>query len=169
MGTNHICTKCILKETTPGINFDKNGVCNYCNTHVPFEVQGEEKLIERLDAFRDKSKKYDCLLGISGGRDSTYTLWKFVKDYKMRVLAFNYDSPFTAEQARVNLQNALDILGVDCVRFEMPNDIHRRGTKKALKAWRHRPSSVMIPYVCSYCKTLWPWYFKIAKDRINNN
>jgi len=164
MQTQTICTKCVLPSITPGIEFDSTGVCNYCSTYQPMEVQGEEKFKETLDAFRGTGKRYDCLVGISGGRDSTYALWKLVNDYKMRVLAFHYILPWRSEQARVNMENALDILGVECVRFELPNDVHRRATVKALKAWAHRPSSVMIPIVCAHCKCLWPSYFQIARD-----
>jgi hypothetical protein len=128
------------------------------------EVQGEEKLKESLDAFRERGGKYDCLICISGGRDSTYTMWKLVNDYKMRVLAVNYMNPFTSEQARLNMQNTLNILGVGCVSWEFPNDIHRRSTIKALDAWSHRPSSIMIPIVCTHCKSLWPRFFQIARD-----
>jgi len=128
------------------------------------KVQGEEKLKETLDAFRGTGREYDCLVGISGGRDSTYTMWKLVNDYKMRVLAFNYKLPWAAEQARANMQNALDILGVDCASWEFPNDIQRKATTKALKAWVHHPSSIMIPIVCAHCKTWWPRAFQIARD-----
>lgn len=164
MESESMCTKCVLPSTTPGIEFDRNGVCNYCNTYEPMKVQGEEKLKETLDAFRGTGREYDCLVGISGGRDSTYALWKLVNDYKMRVLAYHYILPWRSEQARVNMENALNILGIDCISFELPNDVHRRGTVKALKAWGHRPSSVMIPIVCAHCKTLWPRFFQIARD-----
>jgi hypothetical protein len=91
-------------------------------------------------------------------------MWKFVNEYRMRVLAFHYILPWRSEQARVNMEDALDILGIDCIRFELPNDVHRRGTVRALKAWSHRPSSAMIPIVCAHCKTIWPSYFQIARD-----
>lgn len=164
MGSQSMCTKCVLPASTPGIEFDSSGVCNYCSTYVPMEVQGEEKLIESLDAFRGKGKEYDCLVCISGGRDSTYAMWKLVNDYKMRVLAVNYMNPFTSEQARVNMQNALNILRVDCISWGFPNDIHKKATRKALKAWSHRPSSMMIPIVCTHCKLWWPRFFQVARD-----
>ncbi|GAG21204.1 unnamed protein product, partial [marine sediment metagenome] len=164
MESQSMCTKCVLPSSTPGIEFDRNGICNYCDTHMPVKVQGEEKLKESLDAFRGAGEKYDCLVCISGGRDSTYTLWKLVSDYKMGVLAFNYMNPFSSEQARANMQNALNILGVDCVGWEFPNDVQRRATRKAPEAWSHRPSSTTIPIVCAHCKTWWPRAFQIARD-----
>ena len=158
------CAKCVLPSTTPGIEFDAEGVCNYCRTHEPMQVQGEDKLLQILDAYRGRGKKYDCLVGVSGGRDSTYTLWKLVHDYHMKVLAYSYELPFWSQQARQNLQGALETLGVDCVRFELPDDVHRRTTARTLKAWGHHPSSAMIPIVCAHCKCLWPHFFQIARD-----
>ncbi len=165
MESGSVCSRCVLPGSTPGIEFDKEGVCNYCRDYVPAEVQGEEKLREILDTYRGKGEKYDCIVGISGGRDSAYLLWKLVHDYDMRVLCTNYRNPFTSEQARQNMKNALEILGVECISWEFPNDIHRRATKKALKAWAHHPSSSMIPIVCAHCKFSWPPFFKIARER----
>jgi len=96
-------------------------------------VQGEEKLIQTLNQFRNKRRKYDCMVGLSGGRDSTYTLWKLVNDYKMRDLAIHYDNPFTSEQARKNMQRASEILGVDIIKWSFPEGDHVNATKKALK------------------------------------
>jgi hypothetical protein len=164
MGSQSVCTRCVLPGSTPGIEFDSSGICNYCNTYAPVKVLGEQKLRESLDAFRGTGREYDCLVLISGGRDSTYTLSKLVNDYEMRVLAANYMNPFASEQARANMRNALNILGTDCVSWEYPNDIHRKATRKALEAWAHRPSSIMIPIVCTYCKTYLPRFFQIAMD-----
>jgi len=164
MAPRSVCRKCVLPSTTPGIEFDQSGVCNYCNSYLPMQVEGEERLRKVIDAFRDPSAKYDCMVCVSGGRDSTYTLWRLANDYKMKVLAAHYLLPFTSEQARANIQSAVDVLGIDCVNFEYPNDVHRRATRKALKAWSHRPSSRMIPIVCAHCKTWWPMAFQIARE-----
>lgn len=164
MNTQQCCTKCVLPNTTPGITFDRDGVCNYCHTYEPMQVQGEARLLEVLDAFRDSGRKYDCLVGISGGRDSTYTLWKLVHDCGMRVLAYSYVLPWASKPALENIRRALDILDVECVFFELPKHVHRNGTIKALTAWAHHPSSSMIPIVCAHCKCLWPEYFRIARQ-----
>ena len=164
MTAKRICTECVLTEGTPGILFDENGVCNYCKTYKPMEVQGEEKLIELLNSFKAKGKSYDCMVGLSGGRDSTYTLWKLVNDYNMKVLVMNYKSPFASEQARKNIQRAVEILKVDMVDWEFPNDAHRKTTKKHLGIWAHNPSSIMIPFVCAICKSPVPYLTKIMRE-----
>lgn len=164
MGKNQICTRCILTNGTPGIQFDKNGVCNYCDSHVKMKVQGEEKLLEIIDQYKAQKRKYDCMVCLSGGRDSTFLMLKMVRDYGMKILAVNYKNPFTSEQARINIKRTVDLLGVDYVEWEHPNDIHRRATTITLKVWSHHPSSMLIPLVCAHCKITWPGFFKIAKE-----
>lgn len=159
-----MCSKCLLTEDTPGIVFDDNGVCNYCASHEKMIVQGEEKLTGILDRFRGRKGKFDCMIGLSGGRDSTYTLWKMVKDYKMRVLAIHYDNPFTSEQARRNMKRASEILGVEIIKWGFPEGAHVNATRKAIKVWSHHPSSIMIPVVCAHCKNWWPTIFRHARE-----
>lgn len=162
-----ICTQCLLTEDTPGIVFDAKGVCNYCSTYeTKLNVLGEDKLIDLLNIYKDKFKKdkYDCMVCISGGRDSTYTLYKLVKDYNMRVLCINYDNPFTSEQARINMQRAAEILKVDLIQWGYREGEQLNATKKALKVWSCHPSSLMIPVVCAHCKSLWPTFFRYARQ-----
>ena len=81
------CSKCVLPETTPNISFDKEDICNYCHSYEKFRYEGETKLLELLNSQKRAGSKYDCILGISGGRDSSYALLKLVRDYRMKVLA----------------------------------------------------------------------------------
>ena len=159
-----LCTRCILPDTTPYISFDDNGVCNYCRTYKPMNVKGEEALTRVLDMHSSPSKKYDCMVGISGGRDSTYTLWKLVHDYNKRVLAFNDRSYFTSEQAHENVKNAVRILNVDFINGKFPVEKQKKATQRAIKVWAHHPSSAMIPIICSECKCVLPRILQTARD-----
>lgn len=158
-----MCTRCLLTENTPGITFDESGVCNFCRTWTPIKLKSEDELIELLKCSQRKNGKYDCIVGLSGGRDSTYVLWKLVKDYRMKVLAVTYDNPFASRQAKENIRKSVELLGVDRVVWGFPNDAHRRATKKYLKIWGHHPSSALIPLVCAHCKTWWPSFFQVAR------
>lgn len=163
MSNNQICTECLLTNRTPKISFDERGVCNYCRTYLPMLVRPAEEFSKILDRFRSNDKKYDCIVGLSGGRDSTFVLWKLVNEFKMKVLAVNYDNPFSSKQAKQNIKRAVEILNVDCVTWGFPNNAHGKATKKSLKIWSHHPSSIMIPFVCAHCKTWWPGFFGIAR------
>jgi hypothetical protein len=118
-----ICTKCILPETFPGINFDENGVCNFCR-----DFKGEEQLREEKQAYYTKfleligqvrgRSDYDALLSYSGGKDSTYTLYVLKDVFKLRVLSVTFDNGFVSEQAFKNIRVVTENLGVDSIVFK---------------------------------------------------
>lgn len=157
------CSKCTLSEATPAIEFDEEGVCNYCKSHKKIEYQGEDGFKAILDKHRDKNQKYDCIAAVSGGRDSSYILLKLVKDYKMKVLAVNYANPFTDPQAKKNIENATRKLNVDLVTIEPKKDIHRKTYSSNFKTWCKRPHLGVLPLVCIACKLMWYEIIKTAK------
>jgi len=158
------CSKCVLPDNTPNIVFDQDGVCSYCHTYQKYQYKGEAGFLKALDSFRRPDSKYDCLVGLSGGRDSSYLLLKLVKDYGMKVLAVNYENPFTVPQAKVNIENAIQALGVDLVSFRDGDDRHRSICRDAVTAWFQRPSVALIPIVCIGCKPAWVGIYGIAKE-----
>lgn len=167
MTNKSTCTRCLLTEDTPGLIFGSGGICNYCTTYESkLRTLGEDSLIRLLNVHKEinRNNKYDCMVGLSGGRDSTYTLHKLVKDYGMRVLCVHYDNPFTSDQARINMQRAAEALKVKIVEWSFKEGEHLRATKRALKIWARRPASSLIPIVCAHCKNWWPTIFKLARQ-----
>ena len=88
------CKRCLLPETAPGADLDSSGVCQYCRTYKPADRQIFESLqkdreadLERCIADGRGQGEYDCLLCLSGGKDSVYLLYKLKKEYGLRVLA----------------------------------------------------------------------------------
>jgi N-acetyl sugar amidotransferase len=115
-----ICSRCVLDTTVPDIRFDDKGICNYCKMHdelekkYPLNELGEQnfkKLIEEIKA-KGKNKEYDCVVGVSGGRDSTYTLYTAVKQ-GLRPLAVHFDNGWNSEIAVNNIKKATTKLNVD--------------------------------------------------------
>jgi len=106
--------------------------------------------------------KYDCIVPVSGGRDSSYTLLKLVKDHHMKVLAVNYENPFTDPQAKANIENAIRVLGVDMFRFKLKNKLHERTFKNNIIAWFRKPTAGSVPMICIACKTIWWDLIRIA-------
>ncbi len=114
------CKRCIMNTTVPDIEFDETGVCNYCKKQDEMEKrfpQGKEGLTNFEKIFDDikargKGKEYDCIVGVSGGVDSTYTLYQTVK-MGLRPLAVLFDNGWCSEIAVSNIKNAIDKLGVD--------------------------------------------------------
>lgn len=156
------CSKCVLPDSTPGISFDKQGVCNFCQSASPVEYHGEQILRTLLGMTRGEGK-YDCIVNISGGRDSSLTILKAVKDYNLRVLALNYRNPLTHPVAQENIRKIQKKLKVDLVQFDLPGGMHLRGLRNNLSAWIRKPSPAMVPMMCVACKTIWSRILNIAR------
>jgi N-acetyl sugar amidotransferase len=114
------CTKCILDSSITEIRFNEEGVCNFCMIHddlerkYPLGNEGEARLNEIVNKIRKKgkNKNYDCIVGVSGGIDSTYTLYQTVKR-GLRPLAVHFDNGWNSEIAVQNIHNATKALNVD--------------------------------------------------------
>jgi len=117
---NQVCTYCVMDTTVPDIVFDKNGQCNLCLEHIhkidneasQYDEESLKKLKERIQK-SSKSKKYDCIIGVSGGVDSTYTAYIVKKVLKLNPLAVHFDNGWNSELAVENIKNCLDILDID--------------------------------------------------------
>ncbi|MDQ7797473.1 MAG: ATPase [Candidatus Edwardsbacteria bacterium] len=145
------------------VPLNESGVCRYCADHEKIVFKGEEQLSALFNKLKSKHGKYDCLVNISGGRDSAYTLLSLAKDFKLNVLAVNYANPFTDEQAKRNIERMVDILGVDFFQFHLSGNIHKRILKNNILAWFNNPSPAMVPAICIGCKIIWPEILNIAK------
>ena len=120
MENEKICSRCILDTTVPGIRFDERGMCNFCKMHDelekknPLNKQGEQRLNQLVNKIKSKgkNKEYDCVVGVSGGRDSTYTLYTAVK-LGLKPLAVHFDNGWNSEIAVNNIKKATNKLDVD--------------------------------------------------------
>lgn len=117
-----ICTRCIMDTSDPNIVFDVNGVCNHCHDYDRLMVQkvmsGKagaeylEKLAEKIK--RDgRNKPYDCLIGVSGGVDSTYVAYLVKEKMGLRPLAVHMDNGWDSELAVKNIEETLKRLEID--------------------------------------------------------
>ena len=116
------CTRCVLPETVSGITFDRQGVCSFCSNYVPEKYLGREALDEIVADAQNKSDSYDCVVPLSGGRDSSYVLYLARKLWNLRVLAVNYDNEFRTDPALVNMKAACESLDVDFVTIRSEKD-----------------------------------------------
>lgn len=112
-----ICTFCVMNTTALGIKFDENGQCNYCKD---FKKKAELKKNKNLDylisRIKKDSKKYDCIVGLSGGVDSSYTLVKVV-ELGLKPLAVHLDNGWNSELAQNNIENLVKSLNVDLYTY----------------------------------------------------
>lgn len=117
-----VCTNCVMDTTDSKITFDENGVCDHCNdffNNVKPSWHTDERGKSALDAIVTKIKKdgegrdFDCIMGMSGGADSSYLLHVMVKEYGLRPLVFHVDGGWNSEVAVHNINVMIDGLGLD--------------------------------------------------------
>lgn len=113
-----ICKICILDEKFPGILFNQEGICHFCEAYAGRAGLEEEKTIlrdqiERLFEGVKGKFEYDCLIAFSGGKDSTYILKMLSEKYGLNCLAITVDNGFISEKALKNCRRVTQELGVD--------------------------------------------------------
>tara|TARA_B100000787_G_scaffold167921_1_gene155647 strand:+ start:33 stop:1988 length:1956 start_codon:yes stop_codon:yes gene_type:complete len=141
------CSKCVLPETYPFIEFDKDRVCNYCNSYQKQKFLGEEKLERFLTIHRKKNNTPDCLIGLSGGRDSCYGLHVLKNKYKMNPIAFTYDWGLTTDISRLNASILCGKLGVEHIIRSADIEKKRKYIRQNIFAWLKDPHLGMLPIV----------------------
>ena len=124
MKNYQVCNCCVMDTSDPDIQFDSNGVCNYCSYYrilkkdrKIYDISNFDNLIFKIKK-RGKSHPYDCVAGISGGTDSSYMLHT-LKSLGLRVLAVHYDSGWNTEEAVYNVKVLTEKMGIDLYRFSV--------------------------------------------------
>jgi amino acid adenylation domain-containing protein len=117
-GIGH-CTACLLPSNYPGIQFDREGVCNYCReyrTYKPHALKYFKEMQDFPGLVRETKKAnpgpYDCILLFSGGKDSSYVLYRLV-DMGLKVLAFTFGNGYISDTAFNNIKRITSKLKVD--------------------------------------------------------
>lgn len=162
-----ICTRCIMDTTVPDIEFSEQGVCNCCREyeemakrHLRQDETGRRELellvadMKRKGANRD----YDCVIGVSGGVDSTYVAYLIKKRFDLRPLAVHLDNGWDAELAVSNVESVLKKLSIDLytqvLDWEQFKDLQVAFLKSSI-------SSAEIPTDHAISATL----FRVAADK----
>jgi N-acetyl sugar amidotransferase len=137
-----VCTQCVMDITDPEITFDEKGVCNHCQM---YEIRKESKQIkpelreEMLKKLvqdiknKGKGNEYDCIIGVSGGVDSTYVAY-LTKSLGLRPLAIHFDNGWNSELAVSNIEKTLKILGIDLFTYVIDWEMFRELQIAFLKA-----------------------------------
>lgn len=151
------CTYCVMDTTDPEIVFDENGQCNHCRAYLKrvngLIYQGEssdrelETIAETIKA-AGKNRPYDCIVGVSGGVDSSYTCY-LTKKLGLRPLAVHMDNGWNSEEAVKNIKTICNSLDVDYVSYvlnwEEFKDIQLAFLKASIVEMEI-PTDVAIPY-----------------------
>jgi len=139
------CSKCLLTETMPYIEFDDKGVCNYCHSYKKWERKPEDILIKELDKYRTEGPAPDTIVAFSGGRDSSYGLHLLCERYGMKPLTFSYDWGMVTDLARRNQARMCGSLGVEHIWISADIRQKRDNIRRNVSAWLKKPDLGLIP------------------------
>lgn len=161
-----VCKNCILDSNDdPGLHLDKNGVCNHCHYYyneakhyLKEGAEGERLLNETVAAIKQygSNRQYDCLIGLSGGVDSSYVAYK-AKELGLRALCVHFDNGWNSEQAVMNIHHIVNKLGFDLSTYVINWDEFKDLQLAYLKA-----SVIDIEVLTDHA--IYGTMFKIAKD-----
>ncbi len=139
------CSRCILPETMPFIEFDSQGVCNYCHSYKKVEVSEQDEITRLADTVRGKGDTPDCIAMFSGGRDSCYGLHFITKELGLHPLAYTYDWGMITDLGRRNQSRMCGQLGVEHILISADIIKKRKFIRKNIEAWLKRPRLGMVP------------------------
>lgn len=131
------CVRCCMPETQEGITFDDMGICQACQSqeqkiHIDW-VEREKQLRKIFDEAKAKAgNNYDCILPISGGKDSTFQMHVLTKVYGMKPLAVTFSHNWYSETGWYNLMNALEEFNVDHIMFTPNRELVNKLAKRSL-------------------------------------
>lgn len=131
------CKRCCIPETQEDLTFDEMGICLTCQSseqkiHINWQER-EKQLGKILEEARKKAgNNYDCILPISGGKDSTFQMHVLVKVYGMKPLAVTFNHNWYSETGWYNLQNALHQFNVDHIMFTPNRALVNKIAKRSL-------------------------------------
>ena len=157
------CSKCVLPATMPFIEFDEDGVCNYCRTQQRFKAKGRKALEAYINKHKSKHGEPDCIVPFSGGRDSTFALHYVKNVLKMNPIAYTYDWGVLTDLGRRNQARICGKLGVEHIIISADIEKKRQYVKNNLMAWQNRPDLGMIPILMAGDKQLLYYAFKMTQ------
>lgn len=131
------CLRCCIPETQEGIKFDEMGICQACQSSeqkIHINWKEKERLLRKiLELAKARAgNNYDCIVPISGGKDSTFQLHVLTKVYNMKPLAVTFNHNWYSETGWYNLTNSLETFGVDHVMFTPNRSLVNRIAKRSL-------------------------------------
>ncbi|MFQ5429233.1 MAG: hypothetical protein ACE5E1_02885 [Phycisphaerae bacterium] len=158
------CTRCVLPETYPFITFDENGVCNHCRQHQPIKALGAEALAEKIEPMRSRSGGPDCLVALSGGRDSLYGLHYMKTVLGMNTVAYTYDWGMVTDLARRNISRICGQLGVEHLLVSADINRKRANIRRNILAWLRKPDLGVIPLFMAGDKSFFYYATRLQKQ-----
>lgn len=167
MNSIKTCQTCVLPETSL-FPLDASGNCKLCNSpsllkHIVKKPDPDEleRLIDQIKR-NGKNRDLDCIVGWSGGRDSTFMLHELVRKHNLRCAAIFGKTPFTPIEITNNVHSIADKLNIKLVEIETPAN-HQKIAGYCLKKYLETQMPILINLACASCKFINREIFKQAK------
>lgn len=161
------CTKCILPETMPYINFDVKGVCNYCHNYKQInkpKPKSKEELLKIVEPYRRPGKELDCIVPFSGGRDSCYGLHLIVEELQMKPVTYTYDWGMVTDLGRRNISQMCGDMGIENIIVAADISQKRKNIHMNLQAWLKSPHLGMMAVLTAGDKHFFRYVEEIKKQ-----
>ena len=131
------CKKCLYPDTKPQIIFNDEGICSACVNHDKKEIidwdKKRQEFQDILDKYKSRNKtNYDCIIPVSGGKDSHYQTYVIKKEFGLNPLVINFHPHDQTELGKKNLEN-LKKIGVDCIEFSPNPEVYLKLARFGLK------------------------------------
>jgi N-acetyl sugar amidotransferase len=124
------CSRCVLPASYANLSFDGEGVCSKCREHrghPQIDFQQSEKILKGIfEQVKKKNNTYDCIIGLSGGKDSSYAALLAVEKYKANPLCVTFDNGFFSDLAKENIQKVISYLNADHLVFKPRVELMKR-------------------------------------------
>lgn len=159
------CTRCILPETFPFIEFDEKGVCNYCRNYViKYKSDQISVFYKLIDKYRKRDGSEECIIPFSGGRDSSFVLHFVQREMGLNPIALTYDWGMGTDMANRNIKRICGKLGVRNVIISADIRRKRENIRKNISAWLKYPNPGMVPLFMAGDKYFFYYVHKAKKE-----
>jgi hypothetical protein len=161
------CSNCLLTDTLPESDFDASGKCSWCRSNYPnYSPKGKHHLDLLLSGIpRRGLGAADCIVGLSGGKDSSYALVELKKTFGLRCEAFTYSHFGLNAFALKNAQDVCAALDVKHHVVSLPGDAHLKSFQRYFKVWLRHNSITSAGLSCAACKHLHLLGTRLAQER----
>ncbi|MCU0373626.1 MAG: hypothetical protein MUE56_10345 [Ignavibacteria bacterium] len=153
-----------MPETFPYIEFDENGICNYCRNYHTLKVKGEEQIKSLVRNYVLDNSRPNVIIGLSGGRDSCFTLHYAKNVLGLNPLAYSYDWGMLTDLARRNQSRMCAKLGIEHILISADIRKKREYIRKNVTAWLNKPDLGLIPLFMAGDKQYFYYANRLLKE-----
>lgn len=146
------CVKCVMPDTAQGISFNSEGVCNLCQDFKSHPILGVEVLRKEIEKHISSNSRYDCVVPISGGRDSAYALYFAKVELGLNPLAVHNDNDFETEQAKRNLKSIVSSLKVDYIPMSSSTNLSKKIVREKMEMNAPFGIDLVVSQTCEACE-----------------